>query len=82
VSEATDAAAPTWGTREPWVHLSSPRDGWDASDARQHTDYIKWTDVPQVWLSRRMTIDVEAKAKELAVVALRSRWLEWVSRSG
>ena len=72
--EATDAAAATWGKREPWVHLSSPREGWTGKDPRHHADYISLKDVPAGWLSRRMTIDVEAKAKELAVVALKERW--------
>lgn len=72
--EATDLAAETWGTREPWAHLSSPRGGWTAADPRHHADHIDPRDVPAAWLSRPMTIDVEAKAKELAVVALKERW--------
>lgn len=72
--EATDAAAATWGRREPWVHLSSPREGWTAADPRRHADYIDLKDVPAAWLTRRMMIDVEAKAKELAVVDLKARW--------
>ncbi len=72
--EATELAAETWGTREPWAHLSSPRGGWTATDPRHHADYIDLADVPAAWLGRRMTIDVEAKAKELAVVDLRRRW--------
>ncbi len=72
--EATGLAAESWGTREPWAHLSSPRGGWAAADPRHHADHIDLADVPAAWLGRRMTIDVEAKAKELAVVALRRRW--------
>lgn len=72
--EATDAAAVTWGKREPWVHLSSPVGGWIATDPRHHADYIDLKDVPASWLTRRMTIDVEAKAKELAVLALKAGW--------
>lgn len=71
--EATDAAAATWGKREPWVHLSSPRGGWTARDPRQHADYIDVQDIPVCWVGRRMTMDVEAKAKELAVLALDAR---------
>lgn len=67
---ATDAAAETWGTREPWAHLSSPRDGWTAADPRQHAEYIDPADFPATWRTRRMTVDVEARAKELAVLAL------------
>ena len=72
--EATDAAAASWGTREPWAHISSPRDGWDAPNPRAHADYIDPADFPEEWRGRRMTVDVEAKAKERAVLALRDAW--------
>ena len=72
VSDATDAAGETWGEREPWVHISSPRDGWSARNPRPHADYIDRADFPAAWLGRQLTIDVEAKAKERAVVALMS----------
>ena len=81
VEQATDLAAATWKGREPWAHLSSPAVGWKGKDPRPHADYITVTDVPACWLGRSMTIDVEAKAKELAVVRL-SRWLTRVKRSG
>lgn len=67
--EATDLAAATWRGREPWCHISSPREGWNASP-KPHADYIDPADVPQCWHGRAMTVDVEAKAKELAVVRL------------
>jgi UV DNA damage endonuclease len=67
---ATEAAAETWGEREPWAHISSPRDGWTAPNPRPHADYIDPADFPSSWLGRRLTIDVEAKAKERAVVAI------------
>ena len=70
VDEATDAAAATWGDREPWTHISSPRDGWAAPNPRPHADYIDPADVPRGWLRRRMTMDVEAKEKDRAVVRL------------
>ncbi len=72
--EATDAAGATWGKREAWVHLSSPSGGWKAGTPRHHADYIDARDVPASWRGRRITIDVEAKAKELAVLALKGRW--------
>jgi UV DNA damage endonuclease len=74
VERATELAAATWNGREPWAHLSSPALGWKGRDPRPHADYIKVTDVPACWLGRTMTIDVEAKAKELAVLRL-GRWL-------
>lgn len=70
---ATELAAATWNGREPWVHLSSPADGWKASDPRPHADHIAIRDVPACWLDRTLTIDVEAKAKERAVLALQKK---------
>jgi UV DNA damage endonuclease len=70
IEEATELAAGTWNGREPWCHISSPRHGWNAPNARSHADYIEPVDFPDAWLGRTMTIDVEAKAKERAVVAL------------
>jgi UV DNA damage endonuclease len=68
--EATLEATRTWGDREPWVHLSSPKAGWSGGDPRPHADYIDPSDLPACWVGRSMTIDVEAKAKELAVLRL------------
>ena len=74
VEEATEAAARTWGPREPWAHLSSPKGGWRGDSPRSHADHVRPRDLPACWVGRRMTIDVEAKAKELAVLRL-ARWL-------
>ena len=71
VGEATDLAFATWGDREPYAHLSSPKEGWAGPNVRAHADYIDPADFPDVWLGRAMTIDVEAKAKERAVVAIK-----------
>lgn len=72
IEEATCLAAETWqdSNREQLCHLSSPRAGWGAGDPKPHADYIDRADVPPCWLGRTMTVDIEAKAKELAVVAL------------
>jgi UV DNA damage endonuclease len=70
VPEATARAAATWGGREPYFHISSPRDGWDARDPRPHADYIDPADVPREWFGMDITVDVEAKAKERAVLAV------------
>ena len=70
VEEASERAAATWKGREPWMHLSSPRDGWSSSNPRSHAEYIDASDLPEEWMSRRMTVDVEAKAKERAVLAI------------
>lgn len=72
VEEATELAMATWSCRsqEPWVHLSSPRNGWQGRDTRPHADYIDIRDFPSCWRSLSITVDVEAKAKELAVLKL------------
>jgi UV DNA damage endonuclease len=72
IEEATDWALATWGAREPYFHLSSPRDGWTGSDPRPHADYVDPADIPSYWRAiPKLTVDVEAKAKERAVLALR-----------
>lgn len=72
VEEATQLAGATWQSlgREQYCHLSSPRAGWGGSDPKPHADYINPVDVPSCWRERIMTVDIEAKAKELAVVSL------------
>lgn len=75
VERATELAAATWQRREPWVHLSSPVNGWRGDDPRPHADFIRVGDFPACWLDRDLTVDVEAKGKERAVLRLR-RWLE------
>jgi UV DNA damage endonuclease len=71
IEEATELAFATWRGREPYAHLSSPKGGWTALNVRAHSDYIDPGDFPEIWLSRTMTIDVEAKAKERAVLAIK-----------
>lgn len=68
-AEATDLAGATWKGREQYCHLSSPQGGW-LGNPRPHADYIDPADVPACWVGRPMTVDVEAKAKELAVIRL------------
>lgn len=69
VAEATDQALATWN-REPLFHLSSPKDGWRKPQPNRHHDYIAPRDVPREWLHTDLTVEVEAKAKELAVLRL------------
>lgn len=76
VDEATVAAAKTWGRREPWAHISTPKDGWQSDNPRHHADFIQPGDVPACWIGKRMTVDVEAKAKELAVLRLQAQLLD------
>lgn len=70
VEEATHAAIQTWN-REPLFHISSPIAGWSGPFPERHHDYIDWCDFPISWLSLPITVEVEAKAKELAVLRLR-----------
>jgi UV DNA damage endonuclease len=69
VEKATDLSAGTWN-REPLFHISSPKQGWAGSDPKKHHDYIDIHDLPDRWRSMKITVEVEAKAKELAVIKL------------
>ena len=42
-----------------------------SGDPRPHADYVTASDFPQTWREQAITVDVEAKAKERAVLALR-----------
>lgn len=53
--------------REPYGHLSSPKHGWASAKPRPHADYIDPADFPDPWRGQAITVDLEAKAKELAV---------------
>lgn len=70
--KATALALKTWD-REPLFHLSSPRDGWSGADPRPHHDHIDLKDFPACWRGLGVTIEVEAKAKELAIARLREQ---------
>jgi UV DNA damage endonuclease len=72
VEEVTTLAGNIWQAlgREPYCHVSSPRNGWQGGDPKPHADYIEPADFPPCWLGREITVDLEAKAKELAVVRL------------
>lgn len=69
VEKATEQSLRTWD-REPLFHISSPKDGWDSSNPRKHHDFIDIKDLPKEWLSMNVTVEVEAKAKEIAIKKL------------
>jgi UV DNA damage endonuclease len=76
VKATSDLCIETWKSRksEPYFHISSPKSGWNQKGAKSHSDYINPDDFPDCWhkLKTNFTIDVEAKAKELAVLKLMS----------
>lgn len=69
VDEATQLARATWRS-EPLFHISSPLEGWKGPKPQRHHDYVDMDDFPKEWLGWPLTVEVEAKAKELAVARL------------
>jgi UV DNA damage endonuclease len=69
VEQATKKAMATWN-REPLFHISSPIGGWDGPNPERHHDFIDVKDFPACWRRKRITVEVEAKAKEVAIKTL------------
>jgi UV DNA damage endonuclease len=69
VEQATRKALKTWN-REPLFHISSPMAGWDGAKPERHHDFIDENDFPEFWRRKKITVEVEAKAKEVAVAKL------------
>lgn len=82
--KATDLSIKTWERvqREPYFHLSSPKSGWNSKNERSHSDYIDIKDFPDYWRELKVdfTLDIEAKAKEQAVLKLKNQLLDMVSQ--
>jgi len=70
VESASELALTTWN-REPVFHVSSPINGWNGETVHKHHDFIDPKDVPECWRNLNVTVEVEAKAKELAVLELK-----------
>lgn len=66
VEQVTKKALATWN-REPMFHLSSPIEGWDGRKPERHHDFIDVNDFPECWRRKKITVEIEAKAKEVAV---------------
>jgi UV DNA damage endonuclease len=77
--EATRQALTTWD-REPLFHISSPLGGWNGPTRHRHHDYIDIRDFPKCWHGIDATVEVEAKAKELAVQQLANALARRVAR--
>ncbi|CAN5170987.1 UV DNA damage repair endonuclease UvsE [soil metagenome] len=78
VEEATELAIGTWN-REPLLHISSPLEGWSGPKPARHHDFIDLADFPDCWLYQTLTLEVEAKAKEVAVLKLKAELADKVS---
>jgi UV DNA damage endonuclease len=71
VEQATKRALATWN-REPMFHISSPAESWDGQNPERHHDFIDVADFPACWRRKKITVEVEARAKEVAVAKLRT----------
>lgn len=67
--DVTETAIATWN-REPLFHISSPLEGWNGPKPARHHDFISIGDFPECWQNLGLTVEVEAKAKEVAVLKL------------
>lgn len=81
IEEATQQALLTWN-REPMFHLSSPLEGWDGPKPQRHHDFIDPSDFPDAWRNLPITVEVEAKAKESAVLKLQADLTHSAGKSG
>ena len=81
--EATEQAVATWD-REPMFHVSSPIEGWKGKKPQRHHDFIAPRDFPVCWHDLDLTVEVEAKAKEVAVLKLMrqltEQWFVYILR--
>ncbi len=80
VDEVTDMALSTWD-REPLFHISSPIDGWSGKTPNRHHDFIDPADFPESWRKLDITLEIEAKAKEVAIERFRAHLNELNSQS-
>jgi UV DNA damage endonuclease len=66
VEEVTRRAIATWD-REPLFHVSGPARGWTGPNPRVHHEFVRVRDVPPCWQELEITVEVEARAKEVAI---------------
>ena len=53
-------------------HLSSPIESWDGPKHERHHDFFNVKDFPECWHDLELTVEVEVKAKEAAVLKLKN----------
>lgn len=73
LAEATHACVESWQSSkrgEPYFHISSPKHGWISKNPKPHADEIDQNDFPDLWRGLDVTVDIEAKDKELAVIKI------------
>ena len=70
--EVTERTISLWHSlgREPYFHISSPKHGWHSNTPKPHADFLDPADFPSCWQGITATVDIEAKAKEIAVLQL------------
>ena len=65
-------------------HISSPIEGWRGPKPARHHEFINVADFPESWKDLALTVEIEAQAKELAVLKLKSqladRWFAYIVR--
>ncbi len=74
IKQATELALKTWN-REPVFHLSSKKITVGHNFKCHHADYVDIRDFPEEWKKLNITIEVEAKAKEVAIKKLQKELL-------
>ena len=70
--EATGRAIATWD-REPMFHISSPIAGWKEPKPSAPSRLHRREGFPRCWHDLRLTVEIEAKAKEVAVLKLKKQ---------
>lgn len=78
---ATEMALATWD-REPLFHISSPLAGWSGPWPHRHHDFINIRDFPKFWEKLDITVEIEAKAKEVAIKKLQESLKKRRQRAG
>jgi UV DNA damage endonuclease len=79
IDQATEQALTTWN-REPMFHISSPIDGWTGKNPERHHDFINISDFPDCWKNLNVTVELEAKAKEVAIIQFKEQFDDQASK--